>query len=117
MGGEGEEIDAERLHIDREFASDLNGVGVKQHVVAAADCREFLNRKQHSGLVIRPHDGDDRGVGPDGRLQIAEVDAAVEVNRQERRLVTALLELVAKLDVGRVLDRRGDDVPLGGVAV
>ena len=100
VGGEGEEIDAEFLHVDRQFAGCLHGVCVEQHAVAAADRCKLLNRKQHAGLVIRPHDGNNAGVRADGCLQIADVNATVEVNRQERHLVTALLELVAKLDVG-----------------
>ena len=68
VGGEGEEIDTEFLHVDRQFTGDLNGVGVKQYAVAAADRREFLHREQHASFVVCPHERDDGGVGPDGRL-------------------------------------------------
>ena len=83
--------------------------------MTSADGCDFLDRKQHACFVIRPHDGHDGGVLPDGGLQVAEVDRSVEVDRQVGHLVASFFELPAKLDVGRVLHGGCNDMPLGRI--
>ena len=113
--GEREEIDVGRADVELEFAGRLHGVSVEQRAFAVADGGEFLDGKNHAGLVVRPHRGDDRGVGADGLLEDVEVDRAVGLDGEKGDFVAALLQIRAELHVRGVLDGGGDDVAFAGL--
>ena len=53
-------------NVDGNLPGDLHCVRVKQHAMTPADGCDFLDGKQHACFVVRPHDGHDGGVRPDG---------------------------------------------------
>src|SRR5215469_4499396 len=84
---------------------------MKQNMFAAADRGNFLDWKEHSRFVVRPHRGNDSCVRPDGFLQFVNIQAAVRFHWQERDLKTHFLEMSAEFDVRRMLDGGSDDMP------
>ena len=56
MGGKRKKIDRHIAQAHRDFTGRLYGVCVKKRAFPATDFSDFLNRKYHAGLVIRPHD-------------------------------------------------------------
>ena len=83
--------------------------------VRAADGGDVVHREEHARLVVRKHHGDDGRVVAERGLQLAQVQRAVRLDRQPRHLHALLLELLAMLERGGMLDARGHDVPLAGL--
>ena len=114
VGAEGQEIDTERLHLDGEFAGDLNGVGVGKDALAATDGGDFLDGEHDAGLVVGVHDRDDGGVGSDGLFEDVEVEGAIGLDGEIGDFEALFFEVFAEVDVGGVLDLGGDDVAFAG---
>ena len=66
MAGEGEEIDAERLHVQGERAGGLHGIGVNGDTARAGEGGDRGERVDRADLVIGEHDADEAGVGAEG---------------------------------------------------
>src|SRR5688572_28302976 len=77
MGGEREEVDAERLDVNLDFPGSLHGIRMAQNALAPANCSHFLDGKEDAGFVIAPHHRDDRGIGTDGFIKKMEVHGAI----------------------------------------
>src|SRR5262245_44000122 len=82
VSGERKEIEFNLLHIDLHFARGLYSVGVKEHALAATDGANLLDRENHPGLVVPPHDGNNRGVGPNGGIEQVQIERTVRIHRQ-----------------------------------
>jgi hypothetical protein len=53
-------IDRRIAQAHRDFTGRLYGVCVKKRAFLGTDFSDFLDRKYHAGLIIRPHDGNKR---------------------------------------------------------
>jgi hypothetical protein len=106
-------MDVVGAHVERHLAHALGRVGVEEHAPlrrAAADLADRLNRPD---LVVGGHHGDEDGpVGDRGR-DVLRPHEAPGVHRQVRHL-DALRgrEIGQRVEDGRMLDRRRDDVAL-----
>ena len=77
--------------------------------------RDFLHRKKHAGLVVRPEQGNDGRVRPYRSLQLRHVEVAGGIHWQPGDLITAPGEVFAQLDRRAMLDRAGDDMAFVGI--
>ena len=122
VGGDGDEVRAERARTKRDLEKALHGVGVEQGVRADAvrQPRHALNGHDRAGFVVHHHDADEDRVRPEGCLQSLEAHAALRVRLQIGDGKALLLQLLHGMEHGMVLHSRRDDVaaalaqPLGG---
>ena len=109
--GQGQHVNAHFLHVDRHVADRLHRVRVEPR----ADCmREFcdlLDRLDGADLVVRCHDGDERGILGEFALELFEIHMAFLVHVQIGDAVAFLLQRLAGVQHRMVLDLGGDQVP------
>ena len=55
MAGQGQQVNAQGVHFDRDFADGLSGVGVQQGSATAGDCGDFGNRLDAAHFVVGVH--------------------------------------------------------------
>ena len=67
VAGNRKRITANPLHINRNLARGLHRVRMKIDVGLRRNLSDLLDRLQHSGLVVRHHDRNQLGVGPQRR--------------------------------------------------
>ena len=105
-----EQVDVERLHVDRQPAHGLAGVGVEADPGLTAEARGLADLLHRPDLVVRVLDAREEGRGGAHlRGEAIEVDAPVDVGRDDHDLEPVALEDVADAAHGRVLDRGHDD--------
>ena len=76
--GEGEKVDRRIRETNRNLADRLNCIGVKQARLLSARSRAiFSTGKKHAGFVVRPHDGNDRGLRSNRVLHFREIEIPV----------------------------------------
>ena len=114
--GDGQQVDAQVIHVHRDLADGLGRVGVHQRAVAMGDLGQLSDGLDGAHLVVGVHDGHQQGVGGDGLFQVSRVHPTVRIHRQHGDAEALCLQPGADLGDGRMLDGRGDDVlaPLGG---
>jgi len=90
---------------------------MKDHSALPGDATDLRNWLDGAYLVVGIHDGDQRGVGPDGASDGIWVHSARTVHRHicDAKAVVAL-ELLAGVQHRMVLNGRGDDMPSRGAA-
>ena len=66
VSGDREQIDAEPVHVSRNLADRLSGVGMEEHAMFAGDARALLNRLDGAHLVVGVHDADEDRARRDG---------------------------------------------------
>src|SRR5262249_29069758 len=110
VAGNRQKIDAELIHLDRNLADGLGGVGVKQHGAFMGDAGAILNRLDGSDLVVGVHDADEDRARRVRSALFVGINAARAVNRQIGDAGAQALEKPARFDDGRMLDARRDDV-------
>jgi hypothetical protein len=84
---------------------------VDRHAPGVRGAGGGCDRLHDAGLVVRVHDRDEHGVGPDRGFDGTRVDHAVRVDGNARHAPAARLERTARLFDGRMLDRRRDQMP------
>ena len=76
VGGRAEQVDTDRLHVDRNPAHGLGRVTVQQRAVPITDLRHFLHRCDRTDLIVGPHHRHHRRVVIDRVGQPIQVDGA-----------------------------------------
>ena len=56
VAGEREHVDIHRVHVDRDLAHGLHGVGVEEDALLVAELADLRDRLDHADLVVREHD-------------------------------------------------------------
>src|SRR5262245_57791222 len=114
--GERQQVDAEFLHVYRNLADRLHGVGVQvetflPRVAALFDQRgDLFERLNRADLVVGVHDGDQHGLVGQRLADVFNPYDAFAVNGQVGRAPAVFFEAPARGQDRRVLDLRGDDV-------
>jgi len=62
------------------LADCLGGVSVKRDFAFTTDRTDFCNRLQNSGFIVRGHDGDQNGVGPQCAAKCTEIEQAITLD-------------------------------------
>ena len=108
--GKRKKVNWQVAQLDRNFPNTLDGVSVKQDAFFATDLCDFLDWKQHSGLVIGRHQGHNCCLRANRLFQFSQSDVAVAVHAQKSDLTTALSQFFAMAAHGTVLHRAGDNM-------
>ena len=103
-------VHAGGLDIDGNLAHPLHGVGMEGDPPLPAGGADLLDGLDGADFVVRPHDRNKVGVGPDGRGDIPGRDAALFVRKDVGDFGACLLEHLAGVQDGGVLDRARDEV-------
>lgn len=85
---------------------------MEENLLASAKLANVRQRLLDTNLVVDSHDGDEAGLGPDGLLQILEVDQTVVLHGQICDLKALVLQVSAAVQDALVLRLAGDDVVL-----
>ncbi len=111
VGRQGEHVDVFRPHVDGQMSRRLHRIGVEKDVLFPADGPDLSHRLDGADLVVGVHDGDQAGVGADGRGHVLRPDDAVFRHRDKGDLIPFLFQPLEGVEHGVVLDGGGDDVP------
>lgn len=79
MAGEGEQVDLERVDVDRDFAGGLHGVGVEINIGFFGDAADVFEGLDGAEFVVSVHDGDEGGFWAEGGAQAVGRDEAVAI--------------------------------------
>eukprot|EP00191_Tetraselmis_sp_GSL018_P001362 CAMPEP_0177596546 /NCGR_PEP_ID=MMETSP0419_2-20121207/11152_1 /TAXON_ID=582737 /ORGANISM="Tetraselmis sp., Strain GSL018" /LENGTH=381 /DNA_ID=CAMNT_0019088489 /DNA_START=305 /DNA_END=1451 /DNA_ORIENTATION=- len=112
VAADGHGVDLHRVDVERDLTNSLSGVGVEEDLLGAAEVADLLERLYDADLVVDGHDGDKGRVGPDGLLELLDVDATVRLDGQVGDLPAALLEVAARVEDALVVSLCGDYVVL-----
>jgi hypothetical protein len=112
VAGDREQVDVELSNADRDLAERLRGVGVNERARSVRESGELFDRLQHTGLVVRVHDRDERRVPVDGFTGGVHACATISVDADASDAAFVLLEPRARARSRRMLDDRRDDVAL-----
>ena len=78
VAGEREHVDVVLLHVDRDLADGLDGVGVEEDALLVAELADLGDGLDDADLVVGVHDGDEDGlVGRWRALSVVDGDEAV----------------------------------------
>src|SRR5215510_8576517 len=123
VSGERQEVDAEFLHVNRNLADRLYGVGVQIEMLlpglaALLDQRaDLFERLDRPDLVVGVHYGDQRGFISQGFTRVFDPHNAFAINGQVGHAPALLFQSPARGQYRRVFDLRGDDmtalIPVG----
>lgn len=110
VGREREHIDLLCADIDGNMADGLDGIGVKNDAVMAADMRNFRDRLYGARLVICGHDGDEAGGWTDTLGDLFRAQDAVGGNVEEGDFEAVFFEFFHGIQDGVMFEGGGDDV-------
>ena len=109
VAAEAEKIDRRCLHIEVNFSRRLHGIRMHQRAGGVCQCDDFMHGGEHAGLVIRPHDGDERGdSGPNEGVQGIQINTAIRMHGSSGDFASLRLPAPGRLQNCGVL-RAGDD--------
>jgi seryl-tRNA synthetase len=81
MTAQAEEIDRRRLDIEVDFSHCLHGIRMHQRTGGVRERDDFMQGGDDAGLVVRPHDGHQRGdAGAQERTQGVEIDTTIRMH-------------------------------------
>ncbi len=106
----GQQVDVVFLDVDRNLAHGLNAIYGEEDTMFLGNLADFRDGIDHANFVVGVHDGDQDRCRPDGCFQIVEAHPAVTLNGQIGDFEAVLLEVLAGVEYGLVLDGLGDDV-------
>jgi len=109
VAGDRVEIHAQGRHVEPDFASGLDAVGMQERASFVRDGGNFGDGLDGAGLVVGVHDGDQAGIGCDGLTDGVGIDHALRVHRDARDVDAAAFEFGGGFKHGRVFDLRDDD--------
>ncbi len=110
VGGKREQVDAERLHVERQPERRGDGIGVKEHAVPASDRGQPRDGFDRAHLVVRVHERCQNRRGAERPLEYRGIDAALAVDGQQRNLDAAGAQAFERRQHRVVLDAGGDHV-------
>ena len=105
-----DEVERERVHIERHLARGLGAIAVQGDTALAAQCADRGEVLQHTDLVVRVHDRGQHGVGTQRRRERRRLDQPGAVGREIGDAEAFLLEALAGIEHGLVLGARGEHV-------
>jgi hypothetical protein len=105
-----EQVDAVALDIERQLASALGSVDVEQHAAGTAQPSDGADVLHDADLVVDVHQRNQDRLRPQRGLDLCGLDDAIATRHEIRDRETLSLELAARVEHGRMLRARSDDV-------
>ncbi len=110
MGGQGEQVNAESIHAERDVPHRLHGIGVQIDAGFPCNFSDFGDWLNGAYLVVGVHDGNDDGFAGNRPAYVIGVNHTVPIHRQVGYLEPLSFQEVAGFQNGVVLNSRGDDM-------
>ena len=95
MPGDGKQIAADALHVDRNLAGCLHRIGVEVNIGLGGDFADLFHRLQHAGFIVGHHDGDEPGIRPQRAAHVVGIDLAAAVDRNVRDFAARRFQMLA----------------------
>ena len=111
VGGQAEQVNVLRLHIQRQMARRLDGVGVKQHLPLAAERAQLRHRLDGPHLIVGGHHAEQAGIRGERGSRVRRVHPAFFVHAQQGNGKALFLQRAEGPQHGVVLDPGGDKMP------
>ena len=113
VSAKAEEIDRYRLDIEMNFSRRLYGIRMHQSTRSVRQCDDFMHGGDDTGLVVGPHDRDERGNSwPNKRLQGFEIHTAIRMHGSGNDFAALCLPAPGGFDDCRVLGTSDDEFRL-----
>ena len=110
VSGDGEQIAADALDIDRDLACRLHRVGVEVDIGLGGDFADLFDRLQHAGFVVGHHDGDQPGIRPQRSADVVGINLAAAVHWNVCDFAARRFQMLAGVQHRMMLDGRSDDM-------
>ena len=108
--GDGQQVATDLLHVQRNLARRLDRVRVEVNIGFGGDLSDLVHRLQDASLVIRQDDADELRLRPKRAANIIRINQGLAVYRQVGHGAAHLLQPLAGVQHGMMLNRGGDDV-------
>ena len=108
--GDGEQIHAEVIHVERELAGGLHGVAVEVHIRFGGDAADFFDGLNRAEFIVCVHHADENCFGAQRAANFFGIDDARAPDWHVGDVDALLFERLAGVEDRVMLDRRGDDV-------
>ena len=108
--GQGQHVNAHLLHVDRHVADRLHCVRVELRADRMRQLGNLPDRLDGADLIVRRHDGDERGVLGEFALELLEIHMAFLIHVQIGDAVALFFERLAGVQHRVVLDPGGNEV-------
>jgi len=89
------EVDIKLIDINRNLADGLGRVGVEEYFLVPAYLSDFLDWLNHTDFVVDHYHWNEDSVGPDGLLELFEVNDSISLHREVSDIKTLLLQEAA----------------------
>ena len=106
VAADGEKVDAQLTHADRNAAGRLDAVGVEESAGGTREGGDLAHRLQDAGLIIGVHDGDQGGGGAQRAPDVIHANQAVAADGQPGDFRTFLFQAFA-FQMGAGIEHRG----------
>jgi hypothetical protein len=83
---------------------------VEVDVRLGSDTSYLVHLLEHTGLIVRHHDADKPGIGTQSSANVPWIYQTLAVHAHVRNLTSTLLQPLAGIEHGMMLDCGGDDV-------
>ena len=110
MRGDGEQIDAELIHVERELAGGLHGIAVEIDIGFGGDAADFFDGLDRAEFIVRVHHADENCFRAQRAANIFGIDDAVAADGHVGDVDALRFERLAGIEDGVMLDGCGDDV-------
>jgi len=110
VAGERQQVDAERIDVERDLAGRLGRVGMHQAAVGARQPGDLGDRLEGADLVVGVHHRDQCRVRAQRRRDVGRRDAARRIDADDRDVPTEFAQMQRRLHHGRMLDGTDYDV-------
>ena len=110
VAGDGKQIAADALDVDRNLSRRLHRVGVEVNIGLGGDFADLFDRLQHAGFIVGHHDGDEPGIRPQGPAHVLGIDLSPAVHRNVCDFAARCFQMLARVQHRVMLDGRGDDM-------
>src|ERR1035438_1074834 len=98
----------ESTDVEFDFARALDRVDVEEDSGVGGDLADFLYGLQDACLIVRQHDADQAGLGPDGAQNVRRVDEAAWLRGDKCCLHAAMREALGSFQNSGGLNLRGN---------
>jgi len=110
VGGERDEVEPERLHVQRDLARRLRRVAVEEHAAPLREPPQLRQRLHDADLVVGVHHRQQDGAIAERPRHVVGVDEAIRPHREAGHVKALALEPRARVQDRAVLGRDGQDV-------
>jgi hypothetical protein len=110
VAGNGEQVDAQCVHVGGDLSHRLGGVGMDENAVLAGDAADLGDRLDGAHLIVGMHDADENGLRRNRPGHIVGIDPAEAVDRNDAHVEALPIQEAAGPEDCPMLDGTDNDV-------